>query len=177
MRRTAGSLFSAGGAAAASGSGGGGVPAAAAIHGPLVNPAGSGAGDACGRGAADPDAWLDKVAEPGCAPKIEPSWYAQVHGIEPYERADVGNFQLHVVPTDDWYDTAKRATDRCDLEVTHSIQNGARAASAAPGRAADAAGSRSPRPAVLLVARARALSPQATAAWRTRSCGCRACLT
>ena len=128
VRRAAGaakSLFGGGVVAAStgSGSGGRGVP----IAGPLLPPGGAAAGDgdSCGRGAADPDAWLDKVAEPGCAPKIEPSWYAQVHGIEPFERADTGNFQLHVTPTDEWYDRAKRATDRCDLELHEGIQNGA----------------------------------------------------
>lgn len=81
--------------------------------------------DKCGRGdPADPDAWLDYVAEPGCYPEIKPSWYAQVHGIEPFERADLKPFDLHVYPTDAWYDLAKKATDRCDLELHQQITGG-----------------------------------------------------
>lgn len=81
--------------------------------------------DECGRGDPnDPDAWLDFVAERGCYPKITPSWYAQVHGIEPFERPDLKPFDLHTYPTDDWYDLAKKATDRCDLEVHQQIVGG-----------------------------------------------------
>lgn len=81
----------------------------------------------CGRNdpSGDPDAWLDYVAEPGCYPEIKPSWYGQVHGIEPFERADSTKpFDLHTYPTDDWYDRAKKATDRCDLELHEQIQGG-----------------------------------------------------
>lgn len=68
----------------------------------------------------DPDAWLDTVGEQ--YPPIVPSHYAAVHGIEPFERHDLKPFELHVVPTDDWYDRAKKATDRCDLELTEQTQ-------------------------------------------------------
>ena len=29
---------------------------------------------------------------------------------------------MHVIPTDDWYERGKKATDRCDLELTQKIQ-------------------------------------------------------
>ena len=31
-------------------------------------------------------------------------------------------WDLHVIPTDDWYERGKKATDRCDLELTQKIQ-------------------------------------------------------
>ena len=34
------------------------------------------------------------------------------------ERADLRPWDLHTYPTDDWYERAKKATDRCDLELT-----------------------------------------------------------
>jgi hypothetical protein len=83
-------------------------------------------GTNCGKNdpSGDPDAWLDYVAEAGCYPKIEPSWYAQVHGIEPFERPDTKPFDLHTFPTDEWYERAKKATDRCDLELHEQIVGG-----------------------------------------------------
>lgn len=79
---------------------------------------------AVAKGDVDPDAWLDTVGEH--PPPIVPSHYAQVHGIEPFERSDVKPFDLHVIPTDEWYDRAKRATDRCDLELTQQVQGGSK---------------------------------------------------
>ena len=118
---------------------------------------------------ADPDSYLDKVNEREHFPKIEPSHFAEIHGIEPFgacarraqraaqrplwsplpswrgaprprrctgaylpppaaptptpppapsERADLRAWDLHTYPTDDWYERAKKATDRCDLELT-----------------------------------------------------------
>ena len=115
-----------------------GPAAAAAVAAPLLAPSlnrglgapsggivASGSRDECGRGdPSDPDAWLDYVAEKECYPKITPSWYAQVHGIEPFERGDLKPFELHTYPTDDWYDLAKKATDRCDLELHEQIVGG-----------------------------------------------------
>lgn len=31
-------------------------------------------------------------------------------------------WDLHTIPTDDWYERAKKATDRCDLELTQQTQ-------------------------------------------------------
>jgi hypothetical protein len=28
---------------------------------------------------------------------------------------------MHVIPNDEWYDRAKKATDRCDLELTKQV--------------------------------------------------------
>jgi hypothetical protein len=78
-----------------------------------------GAAGASAGGGADPDAWLDHVND--TPPPITPSHYAMVHGMEPWERPGLKPWDLHVVPTDDWYDTAKRATDRCDLELHGKI--------------------------------------------------------
>ena len=94
------------GAAAA---GGGGAAAAAA-----------GGGAEADDGGGDPDAWLDRVADD--YPKIAPSHFAMVHGTEPYEQPNLKVWDLHVIPTDDWYDRAKKATDRCDLELHGKIQ-------------------------------------------------------
>ncbi len=84
--------------------------------------AGSGGGGEEGGVAADndPDAWLDRVGDD--YPKIVPSHYAMVHGSEPYEQPNLKVWDLHVIPTDDWYDRAKKATDRCDLELHGKIQ-------------------------------------------------------
>ena len=80
-------------------------------------------GGAGGASVPDPDAWMDTVQD--VYPPIVPSHYAAVHGIEPYERHDLKPWDLHVYPTDEWYDRAKRATDRCDLELHQQIQGGA----------------------------------------------------
>lgn len=64
----------------------------------------------------DYDTALDTISDN--PPPIVPSHHAQVFGIEPFERADLSPFDLHVVPTDEWYDKTKRMTDRCDLELT-----------------------------------------------------------
>ena len=69
---------------------------------------------------ADPDAWLDRVGDD--YPKIVPSHFAMVHGSEPFEQPNQKVWDLHVIPTDDWYDRAKKATDRCDLELHGKIQ-------------------------------------------------------
>ncbi len=69
---------------------------------------------------ADPDAWLDRVGDE--PPKIVPSHFALVNGLEPYERPNQRVWDLHVIPTDDWYERAKKATDRCDLELTKKTQ-------------------------------------------------------
>lgn len=71
-------------------------------------------------GCVDPDAPLDKVGDE--YPKIVPSHFAMVHGSEPYEQPNLKVWDLHVVPTDDWYERAKKATDRCDLELHGKIQ-------------------------------------------------------
>lgn len=68
----------------------------------------------------DPDAWLDSVHDE--YPPIVPSHYGQVHGVEPFELPDTKPFTLHTIPTDDWYEKAKKATDRCDLELTYQTQ-------------------------------------------------------
>ena len=68
----------------------------------------------------DPDAWLDSVADD--YPKIVPSHFAMVNGFEPFEQPNQKVWDLHVIPTDDWYDRAKKATDRCDLELHGKIQ-------------------------------------------------------
>jgi hypothetical protein len=73
-----------------------------------------------GGGGEDPDAWLDRVGDE--YPKIAPTHYALVHGVEPYERPSQKVWDLHVIPTDDWYERAKKATDRCDLELTKKTQ-------------------------------------------------------
>lgn len=39
------------------------------------------------------------VHEPAHYPKIEPSHYAQVHGVEPFERGNMKPWDLHVIPT------------------------------------------------------------------------------
>jgi len=74
---------------------------------------------ACPRCESDPDAWLDTVGE--SPPPILPSHYALVNGVEPFERHDVKPFDLHVIPTDEWYFRAKKATDRCDLELSYDV--------------------------------------------------------
>ena len=76
-----------------------------------------------GAGGEDPDAWLDTIAD--FPPPIVPSHYALVNGEEPFEHKETGPFQLHTIPTDEWYDIAKRATDRCDLTLTNGIQGAA----------------------------------------------------
>lgn len=70
--------------------------------------------------AADPDAWLDKVNDE--PPPMLPSHYGMVHGMEPWERPGLKVWDLHTIPTDDWYERAKKATDRCDLELHGKIQ-------------------------------------------------------
>jgi hypothetical protein len=47
--------------------------------------------------AADPDTALDTLAD--VYPPMEPSHYARVHGIEPFERADMKPWSLHTIPT------------------------------------------------------------------------------
>ena len=86
-----------------------------------------GGGDAAAAAAAsvdgvggDADAWLDRVGDE--PPKIAPSHFALVNGVEPYERPNQRAWDLHVIPTDDWYERAKKATDRCDLELTQKTQ-------------------------------------------------------
>ena len=69
---------------------------------------------------ADPDAWLDHVNDH--PPPIVPSHYAMVHGMEPWERQGLKVWELHNIPNDDWYEKAKKATDRCDLELHGKIQ-------------------------------------------------------
>ena len=81
---------------------------------------GGGGGDRGPSSDNDPDAWLDRVGDD--YPKIVPSHYAMVHGMEPYERPNQKVWDLHVIPTDEWYETAKKATDRCDLELHGKIQ-------------------------------------------------------
>jgi hypothetical protein len=34
----------------------------------------------------------------------------------------VQEWHLHTIPTDDWYERAKKATDRCDLELSYQTQ-------------------------------------------------------
>lgn len=65
---------------------------------------------------------LDLVNERGHYPKMEASHYAQVNGMEPWERPGLKVWDLHVFPEDEWYDRAKKATDQCDLELTHKTQ-------------------------------------------------------
>lgn len=99
----------------ATGGGKGGAAATADVGGtgPAVPAA------ACAEPSSDAsDAWLDKVNEREHFPSIAPSHYAELHGIEPFERSDLKAWDLHVYPTDDWYERAKKATDRCDLEMT-----------------------------------------------------------
>lgn len=67
----------------------------------------------------DPDAWLDTVGDQ--PPPMLPSHYAMVHGMEPWERPGNKVWELHTIPTDDWYERAKKATDRCDLEMHQKI--------------------------------------------------------
>jgi hypothetical protein len=81
-------------------------------------------GGACPRCSADPDAWLDTVGDK--PPPIVPSHYALVNGIEPFERHDVKPFDLHVIPTDEWYFRAKKATDRCDRELSRDVEGAER---------------------------------------------------
>lgn len=72
---------------------------------------------ASGADGVDPDAWLDTVGDH--PPPIVPSHFGQVHGVEPFELPEAAKpFGLHTIPTDDWYERAKKATDRCDLELT-----------------------------------------------------------
>jgi hypothetical protein len=90
-----------------------------------ANGDGAAAAGAEGSGAAaadgsDPDAWLDKVNDQ--PPAMTPSHYAMVHGMEPWERPGLKVWDLHTIPTDDWYSRAKKATDRCDLELHGKIQ-------------------------------------------------------
>lgn len=68
----------------------------------------------------DPDAWLDSVADH--PPPIVPSHFGMVNGMEPFERPNLKAWDLHTIPTDEWYDRGKRATDRCDLELTRMTQ-------------------------------------------------------
>ena len=68
-------------------------------------------------GVEDPDAYLDTIHEN--PPPIVPSHYAAVHGVEPFERGNMKPWELHTIPSDDWYEKAKKATDRCDLELTY----------------------------------------------------------
>jgi hypothetical protein len=81
---------------------------------------GGGEEEAAGGSSSDPDAWLDTVADD--YPKIVPSHFAMVNGFEPFEQPNQKVWDLHVIPTDDWYDRAKKATDRCDLELHGKIQ-------------------------------------------------------
>ena len=39
-----------------------------------------------------------------------------------YHSAELKVWDLHTYPNDDWYDRAKKATDRCDLELTQQTQ-------------------------------------------------------
>ena len=55
-------------------------------------------------------------------PPIVPSHFAAVHGIEPFERANMKPWDLHTIPTDEWYDRAKIATDQCELELTYETR-------------------------------------------------------
>jgi hypothetical protein len=71
---------------------------------------GGGGGGSAMAGSDDPDAWLDSVGD--TPPKVAPSHYALVNGMEPYERPNQKPWELHVIPTDDWYERAKKATDR-----------------------------------------------------------------
>jgi len=84
------------------------------------------ASNSCGlNDPSDPDAWLDYVGEHACIPKIVPSHFAKQNGMEPFEQEGVTKpFDLHVYPTDEWYDRAKTATDRCDLELTTQVTGG-----------------------------------------------------
>lgn len=59
-------------------------------------------------------------------PPIEPSLFASVYGLEPFQQPGLKSWSLHTIPTDDWYDRAKVATDRCDLELHEQIQSGHR---------------------------------------------------
>lgn len=67
----------------------------------------------------DPLAPLDEVGEN--PPPIVDSHYKRMFGMEPFERLGLTPFDLHVVPTDDWYVRAKNATDRCDLELSEQV--------------------------------------------------------
>jgi hypothetical protein len=71
----------------------------------------------------DPDAWLDDVGSN--PPPIEPSLFARVYGYEPYERPDNKVWELHAIPTGAWYSTARRAVDRCDLELHRGVAGAA----------------------------------------------------
>jgi hypothetical protein len=42
------------------------------------------------------------IHEPAHYPKIEPSHYAQVHGVEPFERGNMKPWDLHVIPSGAW---------------------------------------------------------------------------
>lgn len=72
----------------------------------------------------DPDAWLSEVGNQ--PPLITPSHYALAHGHEPWERPGNKVWELHTIPTDEWYVRAKKATDRCDLELHQRIVGGER---------------------------------------------------
>jgi hypothetical protein len=82
---------------------------------------GDGGGGAGGGGEADdsPSA-LDAVNDH--PPPMLPSHYGMVHGMEPWERPNLKVWDLHTIPTDEWYERAKKATDRCDLEVHGGLQ-------------------------------------------------------
>lgn len=62
---------------------------------------------------------LDLINERGHFPEMKPSHYGLVHGAEPWERPNLKVWDLHTIPSDEWYERAKKATDRCDLELTH----------------------------------------------------------